>query len=210
MVAVTAAGLAYWQHGRHVERNAGRQAALEVSGLPPLNTMAVVPDPTWRRVSLGGRFTGNLHLGSGIFRGEAPGFELYETFATDGALVLVDRGWVPMENLGAAIDGRTRPSELSGQVRPLGGNPLAGSFGVRSGATVWGPGATGAMANHTGATGLVVEASPQSPPLVPESDTTSFNYMLQWAGISAASAAMGVALAMRERRTLPKSGDGAS
>lgn len=108
--------LAPWQFGRHAERKATNDAiARSFDAAPvPVEEMPAGPDTEWRRVTLTGIYLADDEVVARLrtVRGE-PAFEVLTPFRlTDGAVVLVDRGYVrPVE--GAVPD---YPEPPSGEV----------------------------------------------------------------------------------------------
>lgn len=185
--------LGAWQLRRHEERNADRRSALAASGLPALTTAA--GESAWRTVEITGRFEGAPMLEGGAVRAAVPGYEVYAVFVeAGGARVLVDRGWLAVEGIEGAVASLPPADRVAGQVRPLRGQPDAPAIGRRGGAEVWGPGATRGMAMKAGAVALVAPAE-EPPPR----DDTSLHYALQWFGMAAGVAALGIYGATRPR-----------
>jgi cytochrome oxidase assembly protein ShyY1 len=190
--ALTALALARWQLSRDGERNAGRERAIQVEHLPVVDDLA--GDISWRRVRLAGTYSGPVELEAGVATVDSAGltvygYEAWRRFDAPGGAVLVDLGWVNAEGLEASIAALPSPAPVEGQARPGRGGAEVEPRTSRGDSRIWPRGATAAMARAAGASLLVVQ--PTDGKLVPEYDTTSLHYALQWLGIAAAFVAAG-------------------
>lgn len=115
-------GLGFWQLDRAEQKRMQRQDYDARRTAPPLD-LAALPDPgrqaqVWRRARLRGEYlTGEQYLlDNQVINGE-PGYRVYTPFRLqDGqAVVLVNRGWVPMQGGRDAIP-EVPPPEADGAV----------------------------------------------------------------------------------------------
>ena len=205
---VAAVGLGIWQVRRDGERNAGREAALTVVGLPPLGEADGAEGNAWRTVRWTGYFAGEIELIGGRDVGGQRGYDVVQPFMrTSGGRVWVDRGWVDAGEVDAVVAGAHAarggvPSSgdgaivLTGQLRPAAGSadaePISGH-----GTRIWPPGswpALGLLAGVPFSTyvlaggegGVRAARNPlvDGYEMVPERDNTSAHYALQWFGIA--------------------------
>lgn len=101
-VLVSFVWLGFWQLRRHDERAAHNDrvaAQLEAPPIPLGEVLAEGGDAAYRRVTATGEYRPDDEvLLSPRSHADVPGHHLLTPFATtDGAVVLVDRGWVPIE-----------------------------------------------------------------------------------------------------------------
>lgn len=201
LAAGLAVGLGFWQVGRHGERNAGRQVAIEVADAPVLGAeIASSPELAWRQVAWPGHFDGTAELMSGRPHGDTLGYGVLQPFRRDnGELLFVDRGWVGADAVDEVIRAATaddHPRILAGQLRPLTGWPGRVAV-VGHGTRIWPPREVAAPAGLTGAYDslYVVAGGPGGGPsagsplldgydVVPPRDDTSAHYAAQWFAIA--------------------------
>lgn len=205
-VIVGGIALGIWQLGRDDERNADRTAALAVESLPIMDDAEPVgPGSAWRIVRWHGRYGAPVRAISGRTDGgdlSERGYGVAQPFTrVDGSVILVDRGWVSADGVGAAaatLGADGREVEITGQLRPLEGRGEGPPLAHPSGVEVWPPSAIPAVSRASGATiGLLLvtgklDGSPTPEALtkdgferVPERDFTSLHYAFQWFGIAA-------------------------
>lgn len=191
--------LGCWQLRRDRQRNVERVAAIEHQGEAPLRAWGELPP--WREVEFTGRWGPGLFLGSGVVQGGVPGYEVYGVFeAGEGGVgeasaggdlrALVYRGWLPVEGIEELLVRLPAgPETIHGRTSPLLGDAAAQPLAHRGQAQVYAPGGAAGMASAAGAKALVVapEAAiadlagqPLVIPSVPERDSTSLAYALQW------------------------------
>lgn len=138
LVAVLAAALfarlGVWQLDRHAERRAFN-AALEAAAAEPTAPLAGVlaaGDPEYRRVTVAGEYLpgATVLLQSRTYRG-ASGFHVLDALDSgEGPLLVVDRGWVPLDVIEdpsrlapppagpVAVEARVRLPRRAGAVSP--------------------------------------------------------------------------------------------
>lgn len=95
MAAFTRLGI--WQLDRLDERRTANSAAEEALASPPVAFDPQYPPPEYGAVTATGVFTAGDVLWVGRSRRGAPGGEVLTPLATKGAAVLVDRGWVALD-----------------------------------------------------------------------------------------------------------------
>lgn len=122
LVAVTFVNLGLWQMRRHDEKAQRNSALAEATALPP-EPLEELPagERAYRRTAVAGHYTdGEVLLTPRNERG--PGHHVLTPLRTErGALVLVDRGWVPYRFESAPVPGAEAPEgrvELSGVLLP--------------------------------------------------------------------------------------------
>lgn len=200
-VMVAALALCGWQLRRDGERNAGREIALTLADTAPLgDDVPVDVSAAWHRVAWSGRWDGAPELIAGRMAHEKLGYGLVQRYArADGTVVMVDRGWVPVEALESVSTRLTHQTDapLTGQLRPATGRedirPTIGH-----GTRIWPAKAWGTInpANGVVSGVYVIEGSPTGadngvPPvengfaIVPDRDDTSLHYAAQWFAIAA-------------------------
>ena len=91
--------LGFWQLSRHQEKLELEQALSERQSLPALklSEVSLYPDPMYLPVNVSGRFAKDLsfYLDNQVHKGQA-GYDLIMPFVTsEGAWLLVNRGWLP-------------------------------------------------------------------------------------------------------------------
>lgn len=204
--AVLAFGLCVWQVRRHGERNAGRDAALPVADMPVvLENLGVDDGLAWRVVRWRGHYEGVPHLLSGRQQKSGLGYGVAQVFVReDGARLVVDRGWVPAEDVAAGVSRLTggEGEALVAQLRPASGAGEAVAI-AGHGTFIWTAADWPAIQERLDAPGPLVavaggeggERTRTEPPLdgferVPPWDKTSLHYAAQWAAIGCIAAVL--------------------
>ena len=116
LVAAGCAAAGLWQWNRHVDRSAAISLVERNYGAPavPLGDVLATPgsrldaDDVWRTVAASGRYLDAPVLLRNRPVGGQPGFHVLEPFLVeggnlDGAVVVVDRGWVPTGEDGSGV-----------------------------------------------------------------------------------------------------------
>lgn len=132
LYAVLAYQLGHWQYGRHefkVERNALLDAHYRADPVPVTDVLTDRPvdraADDWTRVSTTGRYSGPQLLVRNRPNNSVFGYEVLAPLElADGRTVVVDRGWVPNSDRGAAVvpdvpDAPSGEVTVVGWVRPL-------------------------------------------------------------------------------------------
>lgn len=218
VVGLTALGLCRWQILRDGERNAGREAALLVADSPLVTENVPVDEAlAWRVVRWRGHYEGGPQLLAGRQEKSVLGYGVVHAFVReDGVRVLVDRGWIPVDDVGVQVGKLARSADdvLVGQLRPAtgknGATPLAGH-----GTAIWTASAWPSIQAATSTVGpFIVVAGGEDgrrtsgyPPLggfqrAPERDQTSLHYAAQWLAIAAISATILVPGLLRRARQI--------
>lgn len=206
VAALLAFALCAWQVQRHGERNAGRDAALPVAALPVVvENLGVEDGLAWRVVRWRGRYQGVPHLLAGRQQKSGLGYGVAQVFVReDGARLVVDRGWVPAEDVAARVSRLTGGEDevLVAQLRPASGagEPLAIAG---HGTMIWTAAAWPVIQERLDAPGPLVavaggeggKLTRTEPPLdgferVPPWDKTSLHYAAQWLAIGCIAAAL--------------------
>lgn len=118
------ASLGFWQLQRGHQKRAlldGYQRAQSATALALDRTSGTTLPDHWQTVSLKGRFiAGRTMLLDNQSQGEHTGYDVWTAFRTDdGALVVVDRGWLPHEQRSQLPAANTGRLELQGLWRNL-------------------------------------------------------------------------------------------
>lgn len=202
LLGLGALALGGWQLQRDQERNEGRRVALAVSGSPPLGPAdPVEAGAAWRRVDWEGRYFGAPELVAQRIEREERGYGLLQRFErADGLTVWVDRGWVGADGAAetvARFAAEAGPARLTGQLRPLVGNPGVEPAIGHGGTRIWPPKAWPSVVAttptslplHVVAGALDGSRQPGAAALdgfepVPPRDDTSLHYAAQWFGIA--------------------------
>lgn len=207
VVGVAALGLCGWQLVRDRERNEGREAALLVADLPVLTEPAPLgADVAWRVVRWSGRYDGAPELIAGRQHKSARGYGVVQRFVRDdGAAVLVDRGWIPADDVGGQLaELRPEATTLVAQLRPTFGRadsePTLGH-----GTRIWPAKAWPALTAASGTSPDVVAVagaedggrSANSHAVdgferVPARDDTSLHYASQWVALAILAAIVAI------------------
>lgn len=128
--AVAAYHLGGWQYGRHtakVERNERITAHYTAAPVPVESVLTPAPMPLaaeWTKVTAHGTFEPQTLVARGRTLDGDVGYEVLAPLRLDsGAVVLVDRGWIPLGEQGAAdipayAPVATGPVSVTGWVRP--------------------------------------------------------------------------------------------
>lgn len=218
VLGLTALGLCRWQVLRDGERNAGREAALQVADSPVVTENVPVDEAlAWRVVRWRGHYEGSPQLLAGRQEKSVLGYGVAQAFVReDGVRLLADRGWIPVESVEGQVSelARSEDAVLVGQLRPATGKtdatPLAGH-----GTAIWTASAWPSIQAATSTDGpLILVAGGEEghrtsgrPPLggfqrVPERDQTSLHYAAQWFAIAAISATILVPGLLRRARQI--------
>lgn len=129
--------LGLWQLDRLEQRRAYNALVAERSAAPPRPLEALAADgwegSAYRRVEVAGEYdeAGQLLLSTRTHRGRAGHHVLTPLRAGDGTVVVVDRGWVPLEWDGAALADAAPPDgpvRVSGMLFPSEQASRSGSF----------------------------------------------------------------------------------
>jgi len=136
--------LGFWQWHRWQEADAAwTRFAHGADAVQPLGERTLQAAPLYQRVSVTGRLDGQHQflLDNRGYRGR-PGYEVLTPFTvTDGAVLLIDRGWVPFTGSRAHLPdvhvGEVGPLTLSGRVAELPSSGLAVGRAAPAAADPW-------------------------------------------------------------------------
>lgn len=215
-VVIVALFLCRWQVVRDSERNAGREIAITLADSSPLPESAPLDAASaWHVVRWEGKFDGAPELIAGRMAHEKLGYGLVQRFVrADGAVVMVDRGWTPVDALEDVAQRLTHETDatLTGQLRPtVGRSDIEPTIG--HGTRIWPAKAWATIntANDVATPVYLIEgaldgANCGKAPIengydrVPVRDDTSLHYASQWAAIAAIAAIVLVPSAMKRAR----------
>ena len=109
LYAVAAYHLGHWQYGRHlakVERNERISAHYNAAPVPAQSVLSASPLPIgqeWTKVSARGSYGAERLVVRGRTLDGDVGYDVLAPFTLDtGSVVLIDRGWIPLGEKGAA------------------------------------------------------------------------------------------------------------
>lgn len=220
--AVVAVMLGNWQYSKHEDRLAARDQIEEHYSAEPISLpqalgaeMSVSEQDEWVRVQMSGTYLADQQL---VVRNRPHrsvyGYEVLVPFATQGATILVDRGWVPnAEDAATLPDVPPAPTgslEITGWLRPaepsLGREQTPGQL-----ASIHPPAAERQIPREL-IDGYVIleeehvpgqESAPARPEPLAEPDTglgPHFAYALQWWLTAPVGLIMVIVMSRREHR----------
>jgi cytochrome oxidase assembly protein ShyY1 len=114
--------LGLWQLRRNDQTNARLAEVEAVHEGPPATAAELTGDPEklkWRKADVTGRFLGKPQFVTGRTEFGSPGFDLLQSCQVDsGPVILVNRGWIPMEGWQDAL-ATVPPGDVDQPVRGL-------------------------------------------------------------------------------------------
>lgn len=122
--------LGSWQWSRHLERKVRADAVVTNYAAPPSPLASVLPAPGvaltqeqgWTRVTVTGQYTRQQLLVRGRALEGRPGFEVLAPLRLGSAVLVVDRGWVPVADAADELPQTPPPPtgevEVTGWLRP--------------------------------------------------------------------------------------------
>ena len=200
--------LGVWQVQRHQQKMSAHEIVSErIQATPVDHTALATPDESdhWKLIRITGSYVDQTALIGGQMVQNQPGYNLLQLFQTDsGHSVIVERGWMPREDIGdhyntamsnnnnVTIEGQLRPIRFHFEMQPI----QADDFPTY----VWRPGSQGEIhrrwlpdeAQHYMVLGPVLrehqsknlETMPYSGFVPTPAEYNSFFYAIQWFLIS--------------------------